>query len=371
MRKEQFFLLASSLLIIFSVFMFSCEDDSVDPDQIDTTDVVINYLKEPVCTESFTPKTYTTQVVGFYPSYRHDVLPVENIQWDKITRIIYAFANPYANGTLNTSDLTQMSTMVETAHENGVEVYVSVGGGGQGENFPIIATNETVRTRFVNEVREYVFANCLDGVDLDWEYWTGSATNTVIPAESNGVVTILKDLKAELEPFDLEISVDVGGSNWGGRHFYDDVAVYSDYIMVMCYDFSGPWSGPGPHSSFEQSIGSGDDVGALGLAYWVNYREFPKEKVMLGVPFYGRDFDIGGGEGVTYANIVNEYPEAPNKDQVDNIYYNGIETMARKTQYVLDNAYGGVMIWELGQDVGPEADSISLLNAIHTTIYPE
>jgi GH18 family chitinase len=57
-------------------------------------------------------------------------------------------------------------------------------------------------------------------------------------------------------------------------------------------------------------------------------------------------------------------------DRVANIYYNGVETMTRKTQYVLDNDYSGIMIWELGQDVGSEADSISLLNAIHTTIYP-
>ena len=138
----------------------------------------------------------------------------------------------------------------------------------------------------------------------------------------------------------------------------------------MCYDFSGPWSDPGPHSSFEQAVGSGDDENALGLAYWVNYRGFPKEKILMGVPFYGRDFDYNDGAGVTYASIVDEYPDAPYMDQVDNIYYNGVETMARKTQYVLDNDYSGIMIWELAQDVGPEADSISLLNAIYTTIYP-
>ena len=366
---KQLFFIAGSIFIACSIFLYSCEDEKVDPDQIDTTDVVINYLTEPICTEEFTPKTHKTQVVGFYPHYRHDVLPVGEIQWNKITRIIYAFARVNNDGTLSTGDLTEIDNLVEKAHENDVEVFVSIGGGGSGgDNFPDVAMDEKTRERFVNETREYIFAHCLDGVDIDWEYWSGSASNTVIPNESNAYITMLKELKAELEPFGLEISVDLGGSNWSGRHFYDAIVEYADHLMIMCYDFSGPWSGPGPHSSFEQSIGSGDDIGALGLAYWVNYRGFPEEKVLLGVPFYGRDFDINDGEGVTYSSIVNEYPEAPNKDQVDNIYYNGIETMARKTQYVLDNNYSGIMIWELGQDV--ETDSISLLHTIHTTIYP-
>lgn len=366
MNQKHVFLCTSMIIIAMAWFYVSCEEEDIEPVDIDT--LTINYLKEPVCTTPFTPKSYTTQVVGFYPYYRHETLPVESIQWDKITRIIYAFAEPNANGTLNTSDLTEIDDLVEQAHANGVEVYFSVGGGGKGEYLPAVTMDEKTRKRFVNEVREYIFANCLDGVDIDWEYWSGSDLNKVIPAESNALVAFLKELKAELDPFDLEISADLGGSNWSGRHFFDDVALYVDHLMIMCYDFSGPWSSPGPHSSFEQSIGSGDDVSALGLAYWTNYREFPKEKILLGVPFYGRDFDNAGGAGITYSQIVSQYPDAPYSDRVANIYYNGLETMVRKTQYVLDNQFSGIMIWELAQD--SPVDSISLLSTIHSTIYP-
>lgn len=289
-----------------------------------------------------------------------------SIPWNNLTRIIYSFAIPNADGTLNTGSVSNIGDLVELAHANGVEVYISVGGGAGSGNFPVLANNESTRELFVKEVREFVFQNCLDGVDIDWEYWSGSASNTVVPEESNSLVTILSELKAELSPFNIEMSIDLGASHWGGKHFFDQVPDYVDHLQVMCYDYSGPWSDPGPHSSFEDAIGSGSSSSSLGLAYWVNYRGWPKEKILLGVPFYGRDFDIGGGEGVSYADILKEYPDAYLYDQRDNIYYNGINTITQKTQYVIDNNYSGIMIWEIAQD--SKVDSVSLLSAINRTL---
>jgi hypothetical protein len=42
-------------------------------------------------------------------------------------------------------------------------------------------------------------------------------------------------------------------------------------------------------------------------------------------------------------------------------YFNGIDLVKNKTAYVYDNGFGGVMIWNLGQD---KHDSRSLLSAI-------
>jgi GH18 family chitinase len=314
------------------------------------------------------PKRHIHEVIAFYPYYRHSTLPVSEIRWEKITRIIYAFARPNADGTLNTSDLTSITELVDEAHAHGVEVYVSVGGGGSGsENFPAVAADEEAIATLVLEVRQFLFTHCLDGVDIDWEHWTGSASNTVIPAESMAYANFLQMLKNEIEPFGLGLSIDVGASNWSGRHI-PEVEDYVDYVQIMAYDFTGPWSNPGPHSSFEDAIGSGSDASSTGLAYWENYRGFSKDKIILGVPFYGRDFDDNGGAGVTYAGILQEYPDAWNYDQVDNIYYNGIPTMVQKAQYIKANQYPGVMIWELAQD--HSADSLSLLNYIDQVLNP-
>ena len=100
----------------------------------------------------------------------------------------------------------------------------------------------------------------------------------------------------------------------------------------------------------------------------MNYRKWYKGNVLLGVPFYGRDFDNQGGVGISYAQILDLYPDAWQYDQVVNIYYNGIPTMIQKAQYVNDNQFPGVMIWELGQDL--KTDSLSLLNALDQVLNP-
>ncbi len=348
-----------SLFLCFGliIVLTSCSDEKehfVDP-----------YLTEPACTSTFVPKDYTWQVVGFYPSWKHDVLPIDSISWDRITRIVYAFAYPTVTGGVDFSDLTNAHELIEKAHENGVEVFYSVGGASDINVLPSIANNPEYAERFVKNLRHYVFKYCFDGVDIDWERFSGFSSGIIDSYESESYVNILKELQEDLVPFNKKISVDLYPSDWGGRHYFDELKYYVDDIMIMCYNFSGSWSDPGPHSSYEDAIGSGSSISSTGLAYWTNYRQFPKSKILLGIPFYGRDFD-NNGAGISYYRIVEDYPEAPHQDQVANIYYNGIETIKAKTVYVMENNFSGIMIWELGQD--SPVDSISLLNAIDEEI---
>lgn len=317
------------------------------------------------CTDNFVPKTFDHHVIGFYPAYKHSVLPVSDIRWDLLTRVIYAFAIPQTDGTLDISRLSQIESLVASAHSQGVEVYLSVGGGGGSGNFPVLAQSTEARRTFVESVSQFVKIHCMDGVDIDWESWTKDANNAPLASESNDLMALLRELDAELGTAGL--SIDVFASNWFGQH-YPDLHSVVDHVHVMAYDFTGPWSDAGPHSSYDMAIGSGSSANSTGLAYWTAYRKWPKTKVILGVPFYGRDFDQGGGNGIAYRDILTLDSEAPNKDRVNNIYYNGLQTITDKTQYVVDNGFPGVMIWEIAQDV-PES-GISLLEAIDQVANP-
>ena len=53
----------------------------------------------------------------------------------------------------------------------------------------------------------------------------------------------------------------------------------------------------------------------------------------------------------------------PDVDEVDGIYFNGIKTIERKTQFAIKKGLGGVMIWEIGQDASGDS---SLLKAIQS-----
>ena len=76
---------------------------------------------------------------------------------------------------------------------------------------------------------------------------------------------------------------------------------------------------------------------------------------MLGVPFYGRPGYVG------YARIVESGGD-PEKDEFHGIHYNGLRTIRAKTRLALAQG-GGVMIWELSQDLPGRR---SLLRAIYS-----
>lgn len=86
------------------------------------------------------------------------------------------------------------------------------------------------------------------------------------------------------------------------------------------------------------------------------------EKLILGVPFYGYNFDNQSNIfGFSYATMVNINILYADIDQVGKAYFNGRPTIERKVEFSSKNT-GGIMIWELAQD---RFDEFSLLSAIH------
>jgi GH18 family chitinase len=124
----------------------------------------------------------------------------------------------------------------------------------------------------------------------------------------------------------------------------------------MAFDFTGdfPGSAVGQHSSYQQ--------GVFGINYWWRNRGVAKEKVVMGLPFYGKNFNAGGA-AVDYKDIVGANPGlSAEADQVDQTWFNGPTTIKKKATYVAENSYGGVMVWQLAGDTSPGAKS--LLDAI-------
>ena len=140
----------------------------------------------------------------------------------------------------------------------------------------------------------------------------------------------------------------------------DTVFEHYDFINIMAYDKTGPWApnSPGQHSSYEFAVEN--------VAYWLG-RGLPKSKLVLGVPFYGHGFgEAAASGGNTYAKILATHPGAEKVDQIGNtIWYNGIPTIRKKAQFVVDEDLGGVMIWAINGDVKGEH---SLLSAIHGVV---
>lgn len=117
----------------------------------------------------------------------------------------------------------------------------------------------------------------------------------------------------------------------------------------MIYDQCGGWEGGGwgqvgQHSSYEYFV----DV----VNFYTNTLKVPKEKLCPGVPFYGYQFksatSVDGAVSIAYRDVLDKYPDtdAHLTDNMGLIWYNGLNTIGKKAQYVVDQDLGGIMIWE-------------------------
>jgi GH18 family chitinase len=279
-----------------------------------------------------TPSPRDFAIVGYLPEYR-----ALDPAWGRyVTDIVYFSAGLRADGTLDTTrlDAQTLAALREMRAAYDTRIFVAIGGWDRSQNFAAVAVDPALRASAAQTLTAYCLENGLDGVDFDWEFPEG-------PAEIAGYVALLAEVHAAFAPHDLRVSVALAGWQDLGNELYAAV----DRIHVMAYDHEGR------HSTFEQAT---DDIQAF------LKRGAPPEKLLLGVPFYGRDVE-NPAIALTYAEIVSVHHPAPDVDEVDGVYFNGVATIQKKTHYAQEQELGGVMIWELGQDT---ADDTSLLRAI-------
>ncbi len=293
-------------------------------------------------------KAQNNKVVGFLPHYRFDY--VDDINFEAITHLNLAFANPNMNGDLSFEN-APIAYTINKAKENDVKVFISLAGGYLTPEWDAAwqqLMKEENRSDYIHKIVTYVLDNNCDGVDVDleWQY----VNNLYSP--------FVNDLIDSLHSHDLVCSASLPGT-YRYPEITDKTLDKLDWVNMMVYDLTGPWdpNNAGPHSPFSFAENS--------LFYW-NNQGLINEKLTLGMPFYGYDFTNSQSvSAYTYRYIVSLDNENANYDQAGEIYYNGIPTIKAKTQFALEEELLGVMIWELGQD---SYDEFSLLDAIDEVI---
>jgi GH18 family chitinase len=290
----------------------------------------------PACTPAPTPTPDISKsdfaIVGYLPDYR-----ALDPEWGcYLTDIIYFSAGVGVSGELDTARLSErtLTALHDMRTTYGTRVFIAVGGWDRSQNLAAVATKRVLRKRFAQALTAYCLDNQLDGADLDWEFPQDER-------ENRAYVALLAAIRRAFAPHGLQVSVALNAWQETGPELYRAV----DRIHVMSYDHEGR------HATFERSVA---DIQAF-LA-----RGAPPEKLLLGMPFYGRGVDERS-RTLTYAEIVHRYRPAPEVNEAGGVYFNGIATIQQKTHYALEQRLGGVMIWELGQDTG---DETSLLRAI-------
>jgi GH18 family chitinase len=271
-------------------------------------------------------------------AYATDGIIADVIPYDRLTHINYSFLTPKADGTFNPiNNAWKLKQIVRAARTHKVRVSISVGGWGWDSQFEELAANSESRNLFVRSLKAFVDEYQLDGADIDWEYPDPGQS-------SQNFLALIQGLRAAMPDKLLTAAVVSYGDENGAGIPSESFALF-DFVNVMTYD--GP-----DHGTLEQF--------EQGLSYWSG-RGLPKEKLVMGVPFYGRP-------DTPYSKIVQADPSAAQFDSFNYfgtaVRYNGIPTIQAKTRIAMEKA-GGIMFWALDHDAQGD---LSLVNAIHQTV---
>jgi GH18 family chitinase len=255
---------------------------------------------------------------------------IKTLDLSRMTDLNLAFGDPpKCDGTCTAqSDMafsvkgqmdTDIDAVVAAAHAAGVKVFLSIGGGG-GDQMIIQFYNAGLSAPLVASLDRYIRAHHFDGVDVDIED----------PANMG-------------QPYASFVSLLTLNLHAQGKQVTGAVAKYLQPSMPSSalhqFDFINVMN----YSSYANAVTS--------LQYYAQEENIPRDKIVLGVPFFGSN--AGDSKEEDYNTILAAYPNAWKVDVVGGgalddgqaFFYVGEDTMAQETQ--LGKQYGGIMIWHL------------------------
>lgn len=288
------------------------------------------------------------RVIGYYSGDLFEE-PLENLQTDKLTHIMYAFLIPQKDGSvLPLAEEENVRQLIKKAHNDNCKVYIAVGGWSYNDvplqaSFEEAAKKPETRKRLVESIINVVENYNFDGVELDWEYPN--------PSSAKNYEELIVELAAELRKNGKHLTAALNGA-WSQTEgpevskFVSDVCLEAfEFINVMSYDMNNE-----QHSPFWFANTSID--------YWLN-RGVAAEKIVLGMPLYARPTFM------QYRHLVEKNKSFAYTDyaEIDGnaSHYNGIPTLCKKTVLAAKKA-GGVMLFDVNEDTNNETSLVSMID---------
>ena len=294
------------------------------------------------------------KVIGYYSGDLFDN-PINDLQVEKMTHIMYAFLKPNIDGTcIALEKPEQLRAVVEKAHDADTKVFIALGGWSHNgvplvTTFEAIAASDELRAKLVKEVIEVVREYDLDGVELDWEHPSASSAASYEKLVLDLREALLKEGKGLTAALNGAWSTTAGPET--SNYISDACLSAFDFISIMCYDMNNA-----DHSPFWFTNTSID--------YWLN-RGVTSEKIVVGMPLYARP------SWKQYRHMVQEDVNNAYRDYYASIplesHYNGLPTLCRKTVLAYEKA-GGVMLFDVNEDTSDEYSVISMIDTTLTQL---
>ncbi|KAJ8962566.1 hypothetical protein NQ318_000959, partial [Aromia moschata] len=317
-------------------------------------------------------------VCYFQNSNGYQLAPPEDLNASLCTHINYAFVTIDNVGNLTVQNekldigqgLYERVVNLKTVNP-ALKVLLSVGDV-TAKVFSAVAADVDKRRNFVESAKYFLTTYSFDGLDIDWEKPTAD--------DADNFISLLSELRKEFDNCGWVLTAAVYPNPDSGYNV-TEMAKYLDIFNVMCYNYYGPWSAHTGQNAplFASSVDSSYEKNYLNVAAsidkWLNAGA-PKEKLVVGIPFYGRSFTLedpeehglhapitGAGTLGTpsYRQICTGYNNWTTvwDDEQKNPYkyiedqwlgYDDERSVREKVQYIMSLDLGGAMVWHIGAD---------------------
>ncbi len=340
--------------------------------------------------ETIEPVDSRKKIIGYVPGFRGE-LNETMFDANKLTIINYAF--------VNVKDSLAWLTNLETDSVNfrrlnylkkdnpDLKIVISIGGWTWSENFSDAVLTASSREKFAKSGAQIVADFNLDGIDIDWEYPGLKGEDNVFRDEDKENFTLMFEA--------IRKELDALGTTTGKKYIVStalpcfprlfevtnmaEVAKHIDFVNIMAYDFYVAGDTVGHHSNLYPSEHYEKENSADKAVKTYIEQGVPAEKLVLGIPFYGRSWtmkssdnlgilrsreEVMRGNGFTYIKdslmaqpgFVRYWDDAAKAPYLFNaknnqlVVYDDESSVKLKCQYVNDNDLAGIMFWQYASD---------------------
>lgn len=308
--------------------------------------------------ESMTVEARALHSWGYYVAYADDSFESLRANLNHMDVVAPYSYHLTPNGSLKEFD--EPATTAYIRNNSNARILPIVQNEPRWDDFSVAMGTGEKRQAFVDKLLDLVERKGYDGIHIDFE-----AINTT---DSEILTNFMKRLSEAFRPRGLIVSqaiiprVSNNPTTWGGAYDQKELAKYNDYIVLMAYDHT-PVGATKP--------------GPIAPIWWVrqvisySVTQIPESQIILGVPFYGYDWNTKTGPPATAVTFTRarqlaQRPGATSGFSVEHqtpwikyqdekgdqheIWYENADSFEQRILLAMEYEVAGFAGWRLGHE---------------------
>ena len=286
---------------------------------------------------------------------------------DQFTAVVISFLDTFPEGNVRESSFPHTRDTIDSFHEKHpyTKVIAGLGGASNSDRLGVVIMDPEKRKLLAESTAKLIKDRGIDGVDLDWEYYSN------YPECNAAYLDLALQLRALLGK---DYIISMAGQTAGG--FYREESCIKlmnevlDYTSVMTYDFDYN------NRTNSRIAYNGNFTQLRGVMEGYASVVTDKNKLVVGLPLYGLKWlveekriyyrdevalryegDFGYGKlsieiGTAPVEYVDDGGVALAFNKRYSYAYDDVNTVTTKTNWACENGFGGMMAWVASSDDG-------------------